>query len=73
MQITKEQLIKIMPLSKANADKFLSYLNKYMDAFGINTPLRIAHFLGQIAVESGQLTVWVENLRKSQAGSMPIG
>lgn len=68
MQITKEQLIKIMPLSKANTDKFLPYLNKYMDAFGINTPLRIAHFLGQIAVESGQLTVWVENLNYSEQG-----
>lgn len=72
MQITKEQLIKIMPLSKRNAEKFLPYLNKYMDAFGINTPLRIAHFLGQIAVESAQLTAWVENLNYSEQGLLNV-
>lgn len=42
----------------ANAGLFLKYFSK----FGITTPLRIAHFLGQIAHESRSFTKLTENL-----------
>ena len=54
--ITKQQLKSIMPnaLSK-NIDMYLPLLNELMHKFGINTRLRVCHFLAQIAHESGQL------------------
>ena len=53
--ITKQQLKEIMPnaLSK-NIDMYLPYLNELMPKFGINTKLRVCHFLAQIAHDSGQ-------------------
>ena len=41
-----------------NSNAFLSAFTKY----GINTPLRIAHFLGQTAEETGSFKVFSENL-----------
>jgi len=39
-----------------------------MEKFGINTPLRLGHFLAQCAHESGMFRVKVENLNYSEAG-----
>lgn len=39
----------------SNIDKYLPYLNEFMPEFGINSQLRCAHFLAQIAHESGEL------------------
>lgn len=55
MEITREQLEKIMPGAGKRIDKYLSYLNAAMMEFGINTGIRQAHFLAQVAHESGQL------------------
>ncbi len=55
MTITKEQLIKIMPNAKSRADQYLDYINGYAKEFGITTTLRMAHYLAQIAHESGEL------------------
>lgn len=55
MTISIGQLQRIMPFAKQRADGFLDALNAAMDEFGINTPLRQAAFLAQIAHESGQL------------------
>ena len=53
--ITGAQLLKIMPLAKARAGSFLASLNAAMQEFHINTVLRQAAFLAQLAHESGQL------------------
>lgn len=56
MNITEEQLKKIFP--NAPADKIKTYtaaFNKYFPKYKMFTPRRVAAFLGQIAVESGEL------------------
>lgn len=53
--VTKEQILKIMPNARTRIETFLQYINRYMADFEINTPLRKAHFLAQIAHESAEL------------------
>jgi predicted chitinase len=54
--ITDEALNQIMPtLSEVKRSFYLPFLQKAMDEFEINTPLRRAAFLAQIAHESGEL------------------
>jgi len=55
-QITENQLNLIYPNStKQNRDKYLPYLNQYMEEYEINNAERIAAFLAQIGHESAQL------------------
>ena len=54
-EIRLEQLLMAMPNAGKRAEKFLPYLNRYAEEFEINTPLRWAHYLAQIAHESGEL------------------
>lgn len=54
--ITKEQLKQIMPYATpANIDKFHGPLVDTLTLYNINTPVRIAMFLAQLAHESGSL------------------
>ena len=55
MRISREQLIKVMPNSGSRADTYLPIINGWADHFHINTPLRMAHYIAQIAHESGEL------------------
>lgn len=54
-EIRLEQLLMAMPNAGKRAEKFLPYLNRYAEEFEINTPQRWAHYLAQIAHESGEL------------------
>ena len=56
MTITYDQLRRAIPnASPLLCERYIEHLNVAMQAHGITTPLRIAHFLAQIAWESGSL------------------
>lgn len=55
MKITDKQLLYIMPSAAARVSVYVPIINEWCDGFGINTPLRMAHYLAQIAHESGEL------------------
>ncbi len=54
-EIRQEQLMMAMPNAKSRVERFLPYINRYAQEFGIHTPLRWAHYLAQIAHESAEL------------------
>lgn len=72
MKVTKEQLKAIMPNAGKNIDTYLAVINKYLDEFKINTPLRLAHYLAQIAHESGELRYCEENLNYSELNLLRV-
>lgn len=55
MQITEEQLKRIMPLAGSRTATFVGPLNATIAYYGINTPQRVGAFLAQVGHESGQL------------------
>ena len=63
---TAQTLSQIMPkASQENIDKYLEALNAEMIRFEINTPLRAAQFIAQLAHESGSFHYSSENLNYS--------
>lgn len=56
MMLTKAQLQSIFPnASKDKIELYTEAFNKTLPQFSMNTPRRVAAFLGQIGVESGEL------------------
>ncbi len=64
--ITLDQLRAIMPHAGPRAAVFLDPLNRAMAEFGIDTPIRQAAFLAQVAHESGSLR-YVRELASGEA------
>ncbi|MCF2859231.1 glycoside hydrolase family 19 protein [Pseudoalteromonas sp. SMS1] len=65
--LTLELLAEIVPQANPeHIEKYLTALNEVLPQFEINTPLRVAHFLAQIAHESGYFRCSSENLNYSQ-------
>lgn len=68
-QITEAQIQKIMPRAKREHIKdFVRTFNTWAPIFRIDTPLRVVHFLGQVAHESVELSAMTENLNYSADG-----
>jgi len=66
IQLNKEQLQAIMPSAKEeNIEFYITALNEKLMEFEINTNLRVAHFIAQIAHESGCFKYRKENLNYS--------
>ena len=53
-------------------DKVIEQIPEVMQKFGVNTPLRLAHFLAQCGHESGGFKLTQENLNYSAKGLMGI-
>eukprot|EP01107_Rhizomastix_libera_P004286 TRINITY_DN17324_c0_g1_i1.p1 TRINITY_DN17324_c0_g1~~TRINITY_DN17324_c0_g1_i1.p1 ORF type:complete len:264 (+),score=36.73 TRINITY_DN17324_c0_g1_i1:22-792(+) len=59
--LTAEQLRSICPrITAAVAASYAPLLNTALQEAQVNTPLRIAHFMAQVAHESGELAWWEE-------------
>jgi len=67
MPITSSTIKAIMPQT-TRADAYVEPLNAAMQFAEVNTPLRTAMFLAQLAHESSQLNRIVENLNYSEQG-----
>lgn len=72
MPITKNHLLAIVPGLGARADVILNALNNAMEKYGIDTPKRIAFFLGQVLVESGDFYATRENMNYSAQRLMMV-
>lgn len=68
-QLTKANLLRAVPeLNKSALDAFVASYNQFAIPFGINTPLRMCHYLAQVIWESGYLKSTEENLNYSAEG-----
>ena len=64
--LKKSDLVAAMPSADiTDIDFYFDSLNKVLPEFGIDTPLRISHFMAQIGHESGCLRFNKENLNYS--------
>lgn len=66
MIITEANIRLIMPKApEKRVEEFVRSFNQYAEIFGITTPLRVAHYIAQVAHETGQLQ-WLEELASGQ-------
>lgn len=69
MELTRTQLLRAVPeLNKAALDSFVASYNQWAIPFGIDTPLRMAHYLSQVIHEANYLKSTEENLNYSAEG-----
>src|SRR5512135_482328 len=67
MRVTSAILTEL-GVTAARADRYLPDLQALLPQHGIDTPLRVAHFLAQVLHESGLLRIVEENLNYSAEG-----
>ncbi len=73
MRITQAQLRRAVgDIYEPNIDQFVASFNMFAGHFGINTPLRVIHYLSQILHESGRLKYTEENLNYSADGLLKV-
>jgi putative chitinase len=68
MELTKNQLKQMLNVSDITIEKWIAPLNDAATAYGIDSNLRLAAFIAQIAHESGHFNHIVENLNYSAQG-----
>lgn len=67
--VSTEQMKTILPrMNWDKAEPYIPHITTVLPKFGIDTPLRKAHFLSQVAHESGGLKYSQENLNYSAQG-----
>lgn len=67
MKITEQQLRRAVPaVSNKNLPGFVATFNEWAEKFGVNTPMRVVHYLAQVFHESGNLR-YREELASGQA------
>lgn len=67
--VSAEQMKTILPrMNWEKAEAYIPYITTVLPKFDIDTPLRKAHFLAQVAHESGGLKYSQENLNYSSQG-----
>lgn len=67
MVLTQQQIRRAVPnVYSKRLDEFVASFNMYAIHFGINTPLRICHYLAQVLHESGNLR-YVEEIASGAA------
>ena len=59
-------------LYKVKCEEYIDALNKVLPENGIDTPLRVAHFLAQVIHESGHFRTNVENLNYSASALQSV-
>lgn len=60
MNLTRAQVLAVLPNAKSRIDHFLMHLNDALPQYDITTPARVAAFLAQVGHESLQLIYTAE-------------
>lgn len=71
--MTKDQFMRAAGISSSLAEKWYPHIVEAMNTYGIDTPKRQAHFIGQIGTESGGFQSVQESLNYSVAGLAIFG
>jgi len=67
--LTQAQVLKAVPdINRERLNQMVASWNMWAVHFGLDTPKRAAHFLGQIFAETGALRYMSENLNYSKEG-----
>ncbi|PQY12794.1 glycoside hydrolase family 19 protein [Cronobacter sakazakii] len=71
--MTKDQFMRAAGISSSLAEKWYPHIVEAMNTYGIDTPKRQAHFIGQIGTESAGFQSVQESLNYSVAGLAIFG